>query len=202
MSSHGLDSNIATATSKMEAFLDAASSSQHCASLGHLQQELVNLLASRVTPTKAQHISVTFELRSNVTFAVPVTDAENAALEAGGSIDPQLAGARAGSTVSVNGGQATRHIKAIDTVMNQSQDDPVVQRIVAKHVMSGVGDADQAQWIVRSMNRGTQGWTFTYGCKDSASTWARQNAKNQARTVVGEWSGKDGLDPVNLSMWC
>jgi hypothetical protein len=63
--------------------------------------------------------------------------------------------------------------------------------------MTGVGEADQSHWIMRSMTRGTQGWTFTYGCKDSAQSWARRNAKNPARTVVGEWSG--GQDPINLS---
>jgi hypothetical protein len=184
----------------MEAFFDAPSSGHGCASLADLQQQLRQLLDSKVTPTKAEHVSVTFELRSNVTFAVPVTDAENASLEAGGGVDPRLlGGARAASTVTGNDGQLVRHINALDTVLSQSQDDPVVQRIVSKHIMAGVGEADQSQWIMRSMTRGTQGWTFTYGCKDSAQTWARQNAKNPAKTVVGEWSNKDGQDPVNLS---
>jgi len=184
----------------MEALFDASSSSHACASVAELQQQLRHLLDSKVTPTKAEHVSVTFELRSNVTFAVPVTEAENASLEAGASLDPHIAGgARASSTVLGHDGGLIRHINALDTLLTQSQDDPVVQRMVSKHIMAGVGEADQSQWIMRSMTRGAQGWTFTYGCKDSAQTWARQHAKTPAKTVVGEWSNKDGQDPVNLS---
>ena len=191
---------IETTSSTMEAFFDPPSGGHGCASLADLQQQLRQLLDSKVTPTKAEHVSVTFEFRSNVTFSVPVTEAENASLEAGGGVDPRLlGGARAGSTVVGNDGQLMRYINALDTVLSQSQDDPIVQRIVSKHIMAGVGEADQSQWIMRSMTRKTQGWTFTYGCKDSAETWARQNAKNPAKTVVGEWSNKDGQDPVNLS---
>lgn len=186
----------------MEALFDAPSSGHGCASVADMQQQLRQLLDSKVTPTKAEHVSVTFELRSNVTFAVPVTEAESASLEAGAGVDPRLfGGQRPGSTVTNNDGQLVRHINALDTVLNQSQDDPVVQRIVSKHIMAGVGEADQSQWIMRSMTRGTQGWTFTYGCKDSAQSWARQNAKNPAKTVVAEWSNKDGQDPANLSKY-
>ncbi|OIW32086.1 hypothetical protein CONLIGDRAFT_678512 [Coniochaeta ligniaria NRRL 30616] len=184
----------------MEALFDAPSSGHGCASVADMQQQLRQLLDSKVTPTKAEHVSVTFELRSNVTFAVPVTEAESASLEAGAGVDPRLfGGQRPGSTVTNNDGQLVRHINALDTVLNQSQDDPVVQRIVSKHIMACVGEADQSQWIMRSMTRGTQGWTFTYGCKDSAQSWARQNAKNPAKTVVAEWSNKDGQDPANLN---
>lgn len=184
----------------MEALFDAPSSSHGCASVADLQQQLHQLLQSKVTPTKAEHVSVTFELRSNITFAVPVTEAENSSLEAGVSVDPRLVGgARAASTVTSNDGQLIRHVKALDTVLSQSQDDPVVQRIVSKHIVAAVGEADQSQWVMRSMARGAQGWTFAYSCKDSAQTWARQNAKNPAKTVVGEWSNKDGQDSVNLS---
>ncbi|KAB5532642.1 hypothetical protein GE09DRAFT_1145327 [Coniochaeta sp. 2T2.1] len=184
----------------MEALFDAPSNSHGCMSLDDLQHQLRQLLDSKVTPTKAEHVSVTFELR-NVTFSVPVTEAENASLEAGGGVDPRLfgGGARARSTVTGVDGQLIRQINALDTVLNQSQDDPVAQRTVAKHIVAGVGEADQAQWIMRSMTRGYQGWTFTYGCKDSAQTWARQNAKTPPKTVVGEWSSKDGQDQVNLS---
>lgn len=187
----------------MDAFFDAPSGGHGCASLADLQQQLRQLLDSKVTPTKAEHVSITFELRSSVTFAVPVTEAENASLEAGAGVDPRLLGgaARASSTVVGDSGQLVRHVNALDTLLAQSQDDPVVQRIVSKHIMAGIGEADQSQWVMRSMTRGTQGWTFTYGCKDSAQTWVRQNAKNPAKTVVGEWSNKDGQDPVNLSRY-
>lgn len=198
---HG--SLTATATLTMEALFDAPSSSNACASVADLQEQLRTLLDSKVKPTKAEHVTVTFELRSNVTFAVPVTETEHASLEAGVSVDPRLAGGvRAGSTVMDIDGQIIRHINALDTVLGQSQDDPVPQRIVAKHIMAGVGDADLSQWVMRSMARGTQGWTFTYGCKNSAQTWARQHAKTPARTAIGEWSNKDGQDTVNLSKRC
>jgi hypothetical protein len=184
----------------MEMFFDSPASGHGCASLVDLQHQLGQLLNSKVTPTKAEHISSTFELRSNVAFSVPVTEQENASLEAGGGVDPQLfGGARAGSTALGHDGQLLRHINALDAVLNQSQDDPVIQRIVAKHIMAGVEQADQSQWIMRSMTRATQGWTFTYGCKDSAQTWARQDAKQPAKTAIAEWSSKDGQDPINLS---
>jgi uncharacterized membrane protein len=182
----------------MEAFFDDAPSDGHsCASVVDLQQHLQHLLQSKVTPTKAEHISVTFELRSNVVFTIPVTEQENAQLEAGAGIDPRLAGARA--SVPANDEQTVRHFNAIDTVLNQSQDHNLVQRIVSKHIMSVIGEADQSQWMLRSMARGTQGWTFTYSCKDSWQMWEKEKAKNPPKTVVGEWSNKDGQDPTNLS---
>lgn len=181
----------------MEAFFDAPSGGHSCASVVDLQQDLQHLLQTKVTPTKAEHISITFELRSNVVFAIPLTEDESASLEAGAGIDPRLAGGLANG----NGAETIRHFNALDTVLNQSQNDNVVQRIVAKHIMSVIGQTDQSQWVLRSMTRGTQGWTFTYNCKDSWQMWEKEKAKNPPKTVVGEWSNKDGQDPANMSRW-
>lgn len=189
--------------SRMEALFDTPSSNHPCASLTNLEEQLRHLLDSKTTPTKAEHVSVTFELRSDVTFTVPVTEAENASLAAGAGVDPRLSGGGvASSAVRGDDGQVTQHINALDTILNQPQDDPVVQRIVSKHIMTRIGDADGSQWIMRSMTRGHQGWTFTYGCKGSMQAWAKLNANNPPKSLVGEWSNKDGQDPVNLSRCC
>jgi hypothetical protein len=181
----------------MEAFFDAPSGGHSCASVVDLQQHLQHLLQTKVTPTKADHISITFELRSNVVFAIPLTENESASLEAGAGIDPSLTGGLANG----NSEETIRNFNALDTVLNQSQTDNLVQRIVAKHIMSIIGETDQSQWMLRSMTRGTQGWTFTYSCKDSWQMWEKEKAKNPPKTVVGEWSNKDGQDPVNMSEW-
>jgi hypothetical protein len=182
----------------MEAFFDAPSGGGHsCASVVDLQRHLRHLLETKVTPTKADHISITFELRANVVFAIPLTSDESASLEADAGIDPRLAG----GLPNGNGGETIRNFNALDTVLNQSQNDNVVQRLVAKHIMSVIVETDQSQWMLRSMTRGTQGWTFTYSCKDSWQMWEKEKAKNPPKTVVGEWSNKDGQDPVNMSKW-
>ncbi len=176
----------------MEALLAGATrkDTSGVGSVAELANKLHNLLAQNVTPTKAEHISTAFELRSNVVFHIPVTD-PNAAT----NVDPLLGGSPA---PEVHDGQTIRTINASDTLMNQPQDDPVLQKSVASYLITTVGGVDGSNWITRSVSRAAQGWSFTYICKHSCQAWSRQAAKNPAKVVIGAWSNKDGQDPVNL----
>ncbi|KAF5535945.1 ATP-dependent DNA helicase 2 subunit 1 [Fusarium napiforme] len=174
----------------------AASSNSQCDSVEELQLKLRSILDAKATTTRAEHVALTIELRATVRFQLPVSESENGTLESLNNIDPSLGGAQ---SVGMNGnrdeGQLSRVVFANDTLMNQPQDDPTLQRSVAKHIISIISSTDGSTWTVREVSRGTQGWTFTYLCKDSYQQWTRQNAKNQTKTIVGEFS-KTEPDPV------
>ncbi|KLP21131.1 uncharacterized protein LW94_5668 [Fusarium fujikuroi] len=174
----------------------AASGSSQCGSVEELQLKLRSILDAKATPTRAEHVALTIELRATVRFQLPVSESENGTLESLNNIDPSLGGAQ---SVGMNGnrdeGQLSRVVFANDTLMNQPQDNPTLQRPVAKHIISIISSTDGSTWTVREVSRGTQGWTFTYLCKDSYQQWTRQNAKNQTKTIVGEFSQREP-DPV------
>ncbi|KAF5615808.1 ATP-dependent DNA helicase 2 subunit 1 [Fusarium sp. NRRL 52700] len=174
----------------------AASSNSQCDSVEELQLKLRSILDAKATPTRAEHVALTIELRATVRFQLPVSESENGTLESLNNIDPSLGGTQ---SVVMNGnrdeGQLSRVVFANDTIMNQLQDDPTIQRSVAKHIISIISSTDGSTWTVREVSRGTQGWTFTYLCKDSYQQWTRQNAKNQTKAIVGEFSQREP-DPV------
>jgi hypothetical protein len=185
----------------MEALLGASQSNPSCGSVADLQAQLRDLLSTRVTETRADHTSVTFEIRATAVFDIPVTEPENEALENSSNIDPLLGGARssvAPPVVNGNGGAPSRRVNAIDTLVNQPVDDPVLQTSVTRHIITSLGQVDGSTWTVRQVSRNEQGWTFTYICKDSWQAWSRQVSKNPAKTAIGEWSDKSGQDPVHL----
>jgi ATP-dependent DNA helicase 2 subunit 1 len=174
----------------------AASSNSQCDSVEELQLKLRSILDAKATTTRAEHVALTIELRATVRIQLPVSESENGTLESLNNIDPSLGGAQ---SLGMNGnrdeGQLSRVVFANDTLMNQPQDDPTLQRSVAKHIISTISSTDGSTWTVREVSRGTQGWTFTYLCKDSYQQWTRQNVKNQTKTIVGEFSQREP-DPV------
>lgn len=182
----------------MDDFLDAPKSTYACNSVDDLTLHLGSLREQRVTDLRAEHISATFELGSIVIFNVPETENDAADPQ---NLDPALGGnTGAAPAAAMNGAAspATREIRAHDTLVNQPTDDPTLQKIVAKHIITSLGNVDGTSWTVRSVARNSSGWTFTYVCKNSTQSWLRQNFKNAAKLRVGESSGKDGQDPVNL----
>ena len=184
----------------MEALLGASQSNPSCGSVAELQARLRDLFSTRVTETRADHISVTFEIRATAVFDIPIADSENAALGNASNIDPLLGGARP-SVAPVedgSGGQATRRVNAIDSIINQPHDDPALQTSIVRHIIASLGQVGESSWIVRQVSRAEQGWTFTYICKDSWQAWSRQASKHPAKMAVGEWSEKGGQDPAHL----
>lgn len=173
----------------MEALLNPSATTYQCASDEDLRLQLTDLLNNKVSPTKAEHITVTFEIQPTAVFRITESDAS----EAGQILDPSF-----GGLPVLPPGQATRDIVANDTLVNQPQDSPTLQKIVSKHIIAVLGATDQSSWTVRQVSRTSSGWTFTYICKDSTQAWARQNAKNKDRPVVGVSSSKDDQDPVNI----
>lgn len=174
----------------------AVSSNPQCDSVEELQHQLRGILDAKATPTHAEHVAITIELRATVRFQLAVSEPENGVLENLNNLDPSLGGAQcSGMNDDQNGSQLPRVVFANDTLMNQPQDDPALQRSVAKHIISTISSTDGSTWIVREVSRGTQGWTFTYVCKDSYQQWNRQNAKNRTKTVVGEFSQREP-DPI------
>ncbi|KAF4454086.1 ATP-dependent DNA helicase 2 subunit 1, partial [Fusarium austroafricanum] len=174
----------------------ATSSNPQCDSVEELQLQLRGILDAKATPTRAEHVAITIELRATVRFQLAVSESENGTLESLNGIDPLLGGAQSvGMNGNQDGGQLSRVVFANDTLVNQPQDDPALQRSVAKHIISIISSTDGSIWTVREVSRGTQGWTFTYLCKDSYQRWSRQNAKNPKKTIVGEFSQREP-DPV------
>lgn len=153
-----------------------------CNTIQDVCQSLTSYVARR-TDTRAEHISTTFEIRRNAVFDIAVEP------EVPEGEDPvhhlQL--------------PVTRTINASETIMNQPTDDPVPQRIVAKHIIGAIGEVDGSSWNVRQVVRGAQGWDFTYQCKNSLQAWNCQNAKTPGRPPIAAWSGPGGQDSINMS---
>ena len=170
----------------------ATSNNPQCDSVEQLQNKLRGILDAKATPTRAEHVAITIELRATVRFQLPVSESENGNQENLNGLD-QLQSA--GADGQQDAGQLSRVVFANDTLMNQPQDDPSLQRSVAKHIISTISSTDGSTWTVREVSRGTQGWTFTYLCKDSFQCWNRQHAKNPVQTIVGEFSQREP-DPV------
>ncbi|KAM5361715.1 hypothetical protein ACJZ2D_012938 [Fusarium nematophilum] len=174
----------------------AASNNPQCDSVQDLQLHLRGILDAKATPNRAEHVSITLELRATVRFELAVSEPENGALENLNNIDPSLGGARSAAIPADQaGGQLSRVVFANDTLMSQPNDDPALQRSVAKHIISVVSSTDGSTWTVREVSRAAQGWTFTYLCKDSYQQWSRQTAKNPNKAIVGEFSQREP-DPV------
>lgn len=169
-------------------------SDREVANVQELQSRVLVALQDKVTPTRAEHVALALELRASVCFTVGVSDGENRALEGLDTIDPSLGGLSNGGAVEDASGQASRVITANEALMSQSEN-PVLQRAVAKHIIEAVSGADGSTWVVRDMSRGSQGWSFTYICKDSHQHWTRQNSKNTGLAVIGEYSFRDA-DPT------
>lgn len=169
----------------MDAFLDSSRGNHVCSSILEVQDKLHHLLLSKSSDTRAEHASCTFELRHNTVFNLNA-DAENASAD--GVADPN----RQSQQLPI-----TRSINAYETVQNQPSDDPVLQRAVAKHIVTSMGIIDSSSWVVREVTRGSQGWTFTYICKDSLQAWNRANAKNAEKQAIGSYSGPGSLDAIN-----
>ncbi|KAK6828182.1 hypothetical protein PG987_011523 [Apiospora arundinis] len=146
-----------------------------CYSLG-------NYVARR-TETRADHISTTFEIRQNAVFDI--------------AVEPEVA--EGDDPVHNLQPPVTRSVNASDTILNQPTDDPILQRMVAKHIIGALSEVDESSWNVRQVVRGAQGWDFTYQCKHSLQAWNRQNAKSTGRPPIAAWSGPGGQDPINMS---
>lgn len=177
--------------------MDTPKNLHTCDSIEDFQLQFSNLRDSKVSATIAQHLSATFELPSSTVFHVPeepVNDAQN--------VDPARGSPSATPEPAVNENveRPTRQIRAHDAVVNQPADDSALQRAVAKHIITSLSTVDGSSWSVRNMSRNATGWTFQYICKNSTLAWARQNAKNGAKSLIGESSGKDGQDPINLGV--
>lgn len=149
--------------------------------------QLGTLRETKVTDTKAQHMTATFAFRATTVFTVPENEGE-------APENPPDGGPATSPT-----NERTRDIRAHETLMNQPADDPALQKLVAKHIITHLGAVDGSAWTVRSVARTSAGWTFQYLCKSSIQAWARQHVKQSAKVLVGLSSGKDGHDPVNLA---
>jgi ATP-dependent DNA helicase 2 subunit 1 len=170
---------------------DAPSSAPVCDSVQDLGNRLHNVLSLKVTETRAEHVAIAIELPASVLFNLVLSQAENHALESRGTFSNHGA-------VLQPDGSLLRVINASDALMNQPQDDPVLQKSVAKHIVDALGSIDNSTWTVREMLRNSQGWNFVYLCKDSHKIWKSQTAKVQ-KSLVAEYSSRDP-DPVLASM--
>jgi hypothetical protein len=150
------------------------------ASIEELQQELQDIVASKKTETRAEHISTSLELRMHAILHVPQ--------------EPE----QLGDSLEQLQEPTTRTVTVSETVLNQPNDDPKLQRSVAKYLSGALAVVDNGLWAVRSVSRNAQGWTFTYHCQHSLQAWNRQNAKKPNRQPIGSFSGPGGLDAVNL----
>ncbi|TLS27705.1 hypothetical protein PpBr36_01030 [Pyricularia pennisetigena] len=182
---------------------DAAADSHHvCYSTDDIRKQLDELLLSKTSETKAEHVDTKFKFPTTANFLVVVNEAENATLESAASLNGGVrpfAGHNQ-TVLALGNGQYQRQITTHDAIVNQPQDDPVLQRAVAKQIAGALSSPGEvaSSWNVRTIARASSGWTFEYVCKDSLQVWQRQHAK-EVLPVVGLSSGKDGQNPTLLS---
>lgn len=169
-----------------------------CDSTDDLQFRLRAMLDAKVTPTRAEHVATTLDIAATAQLTLSLSQADNDALEGLTNVDPSLGGIRSTGVTAENPGGATLRVtQAADALMDQPQDDPVLQRVIAKHIISAVSATDGGAWVMREMSRGLGGWSFSYLCKDSFQQWDRQN-KGRSKPVVGEFTSKEP-DPNMMS---
>ncbi|KAI1142923.1 hypothetical protein F5Y05DRAFT_136297 [Hypoxylon sp. FL0543] len=171
----------------MDLLLDSQRGNYACSSIREIQDKLHHSLVSKSSNTRAEHTSITFELRYNTILHIN-QDAENGSPD--GAVEPNS---------QMQQQPVTRSVNVSETVQNQPPDDPVLQRAVAKHIVSEMGAVEGRTWTVRNVSKDAQGWTFTYICKDSLQAWNRANAKNAGKAAIGSYSGPGALDPINAS---
>ncbi|VUC37898.1 unnamed protein product [Clonostachys rosea] len=152
-----------------------------CHSIDDIQAHLRNTFAAKVTPTRAEHISLSLEMRGSSNITLPET--ENDSLD--------------GASERMVEGQPDRPMRvvSVNDALSRQTDDPLLQRTIAKHILRAVGEVDNSNWIVRDISRASQGWSFTYICKGSHQFWNRQNTKNPPASLIGEFSLREP-DPV------
>lgn len=169
----------------------AASTSNNlpCDSVDDLDLHLRRVLNEKATPFRAEHVSITMELRATVRFSLSLPERENGDIDGLNSVDPLL------GRTPVSEEQPSRHVSrnvgANEALMNQPQSDPVLQTSIAKHIIAILGVIDGSDWTVREVTREAQGWTFTYLCRNSFQVWSRQHAKSSSKSIVGEYSQRE-----------
>jgi len=175
----------------------APGTSATCASVQDLETRLRGILADKSTETKVEDVSYTFEIGPVTEFSIAVEEMESQNLEVLGSIAPTLGVAPLGR-VQIVDGRMVHTVNANDALMNQPQIEPILQRTVAKHIVTTISACDHSTWKVREVSRTTQGWTFTYQCKDSFQAWGRVHATAD-KFIPGEYSIRE-LEPLAASM--
>ena len=171
-----------------------ASKNIRCVAIEELQLQLGASLEQKVTPTRAEHFQTTLELTAQSLITLSLSESEHDALEGLSNVDPSLGGAR---STSVPGEHGARTVVASDAITNQPDNDPVLQKSIARHIADAIGRVDESSWAVTEVSRGAQGWEFGYMCKHSLKCWNRQT-KSQAKMLMGEYTQKE-LDPVMMS---
>ncbi|KAH7160248.1 hypothetical protein B0J13DRAFT_670860 [Dactylonectria estremocensis] len=162
-----------------------------CSSVGGLQLQLRSVLDAKAAPNRAEHVSITLELGAMIQFTIVAFETENGDHEASTAIDPALGGGPSTSVTEQQiGARPSQVVGAGEALMSQ-QDDPSLQRSVARHIMDAVGATDGCVWTFRGMSQEAQGWKFTYMCKDSFQQWRRQHAKHLTKVIVGEYSQRE-----------
>ncbi|OHE94721.1 hypothetical protein CORC01_09938 [Colletotrichum orchidophilum] len=165
------------------------SASSNKPSIAHpddLPAQLRRELERKKTPTRCEHLSVTLEVPSTLEFAIREGDSD-----AQENVDPALSNLR----TQVVKGQPVKIVRAYNTIISQPHDNPVMQRAVAKHIVGLLSVVDESTWVVREVSRGQYGWSFTYNCKDSLTSWNRQHQKTPNKTIIAEYSQKE-LEPI------
>jgi len=152
-----------------------------CRTVEELQGQLDVAFRSKCSPGRAEHMSVACEFQSSSTFMLGANNEDP-------SQDPVL-------QLQDNG--TSRRVTAVEAIEKQPSDDPVLQKAIAKHITGSITAVDGASWVAREVGRASQGWTFTYICKESMQAWTRATAKTPGRLAIGEWSGSGGLDSIN-----
>ncbi|KAH7035557.1 uncharacterized protein B0I36DRAFT_360902 [Microdochium trichocladiopsis] len=152
-----------------------------CHSVDDLQSHFDGKIRAKCSEWRAEHVSVTREFQYHAMFNLSA-NADDA------THDPVM--------LLQNDG-ATRRVTAAEAIEKQPSDDPELQKAIAKHIIGRIGAVDGTSWVAREVGRASQGWTFTYICKESLQAWTRATSKTPSKFAIGEWSGPGGLDSVN-----
>ncbi|KAG7109220.1 hypothetical protein HYQ44_011756 [Verticillium longisporum] len=93
-----------------------------------IQDHLRRAIEYNVRPTRAEHVSVTFDIRNTVQFTLASADNDTPVPPANANVDPALDGAPPPPVPAI-APTAARTVRVNDALANQPQDDPSLQRM-------------------------------------------------------------------------
>ncbi|OAA65955.1 hypothetical protein SPI_02742 [Niveomyces insectorum RCEF 264] len=184
----------------MEALLGAADSDgPQCRSVDDLKAKIAQLFVGKVSETRAEHVSASFDIPGVVALNLGAATGHNGR-------EAVVLGSAEGNTgdPASGGGGGGNHLNPLirnvvnvrDVVMNQPEEKPIMQRAVAGFLIMSVRQADGSMWDMQSTTRAAQGWTITYVCQNSLGCWLKAH---KHRHVVGQSIHEDMSDTISLS---
>jgi hypothetical protein len=163
-------------------------SSYICNSVDDFEIQLRNILATKTTPTKAEHINVTLSIHPSTSFVVNVPEPDS-----GNSSSVVLTNDTSdqGPDAPICDAPPSHTVKAVTAhaaLLNQPPENPTLQEAISNSLATLVGSIDGSSWVLIDKSRSAQGWTLAYACRNSLPLWNKEHNTHSDKIVSAEYS--------------